>query len=120
MEAEQKEFIEIDYRDIKTEPIKLNQRESTCFIVLSVVVVFIYYIVIHSVHNVYRQAKKQRDIFKQEFNNDIPTITIEQLRSCKGFENVSDEEAIQIINTLQHFTILTYKTFSHEQESKRN
>lgn len=52
---------------------------------------------------------------KSEFTDEVtPKMTFEQLKKCKGFENVSESEAEDIINTLQRFTVITFKNFCHE------
>ncbi|EDP97012.1 hypothetical protein U8527_01685 [Kordia algicida OT-1] len=43
-------------------------------------------------------------------------LTIEKLRSFKGFANVSDAEAKRIIASMKELSILTYNTIiEHEQ-----
>jgi hypothetical protein len=38
-------------------------------------------------------------------------LTVEQLRSFKGYENTSNRDALEIINGLYELTIITYKIF---------
>jgi hypothetical protein len=38
-------------------------------------------------------------------------LTIDELRTFEGLENVSDEEAESIIENIDHFSILTYQLF---------
>lgn len=62
-------------------------------------------------------SKKKNSSGKSIHDLEITTITFKELRSCEGFEDISEREAKLIINTYQLFSVLTYKTFSHEQES---
>lgn len=39
------------------------------------------------------------------------TPAIERLRQCKGFEQVSDEEALQILQTIQSLCQIACKTY---------
>ncbi len=43
-------------------------------------------------------------------------LTIDELRSCKGFENVSDEEANNIVEALEKLSILFYELY-HKQKA---
>lgn len=48
----------------------------------------------------------------EETNGDL---TIEKLRTFKGFENVSDEEGENIIRTIKDYTIVAYHVFEKIQ-----
>ena len=41
-------------------------------------------------------------------------LTEKQVRSFPGFENISDEEVINIINTLHQFSLITYELVTTE------
>ena len=41
-------------------------------------------------------------------------LTEKQVRSVKGFENISDEEVINIIHTLHEFSLITYELIERE------
>lgn len=41
-------------------------------------------------------------------------LSIDELRSFPGFENVGDEEAEQVIKTLENLSILYYELFMKE------
>lgn len=41
-------------------------------------------------------------------------LTEKQVRSVKGFENISDEEVINIIHTLHEFSLITYELLERE------
>ena len=41
-------------------------------------------------------------------------LTEKQVRSFPGFENTSDEEVINIINTLHQFSLITYEVITAE------
>ena len=44
-------------------------------------------------------------------------LSIEKVRSCKSFANISDEEANEIINSLYELSLITYKIFKLEESS---
>lgn len=46
-------------------------------------------------------------------------LTKDLLRTYKGFENVTDEEAEIIISTLRKFSLLTYKCFRYAKETNK-
>lgn len=48
-------------------------------------------------------------IFSISQNLDIQRVGIEEVRKCKGFESVSDDEAEQIIESLYQLSLLTLK-----------
>jgi predicted ATP-grasp superfamily ATP-dependent carboligase len=41
-------------------------------------------------------------------------LTEKEVRSVKGFENISDEEVINIIHTLHEFSLITYELIERE------
>lgn len=45
-------------------------------------------------------------------------LTIEQLRSYKGCEHYTDEEAAEIIDTLEQLSFVFFKLYKKEQEIK--
>lgn len=40
--------------------------------------------------------------------NKEKKLTVEELRSCQGFENFSEEQALEAINTLDKLSIMFY------------
>lgn len=42
-------------------------------------------------------------------------LSIDELRSFPGFENVGDEEAEQVIKTLENLSVLYYELFMKEK-----
>jgi hypothetical protein len=55
--------------------------------------------------------------FTENYENPINQsgkIKIEQLKKCKGFENISDKEAIKLIDTLFQLSLLTYSIYSQK------
>jgi len=53
----------------------------------------------------------QHDEFFYEYSEqlDIPKISIEILKKGKSYENISDEDAETIIESLYQLSIITYK-----------
>lgn len=47
-------------------------------------------------------------------------LTIAELRNCKGFENYSDEQAEETINTLEKLSILLYELYRKEKQKEKN
>lgn len=45
-------------------------------------------------------------------------LTVEELRNCKGFENYTDEEAEEVIQTLERLSILFYELHQKELMKK--
>jgi predicted ATP-grasp superfamily ATP-dependent carboligase len=41
-------------------------------------------------------------------------LTEKEVRSVKGFENISDEEVVNIIHTLHEFSLITYELIERE------
>jgi hypothetical protein len=41
-------------------------------------------------------------------------LTEKEVRSVKGFDNISDEEVINIIHTLHEFSLITYELIERE------
>ena len=51
---------------------------------------------------------------KQKKNDENSCkITIEELKTFEGFENISDEEAIQIIDCLHTVSLIAYSIFTN-------
>lgn len=38
-------------------------------------------------------------------------LTIEELRSCKGLENLSDEQALEAIEALEKFSVIMFELY---------
>lgn len=47
-------------------------------------------------------------------------LSIEELRSFKGCENYTDEEAIEIIDTLEQMTIVLFKLYQKNKKIEDN
>jgi transcription initiation factor TFIIIB Brf1 subunit/transcription initiation factor TFIIB len=47
-------------------------------------------------------------------------LTIAELRNCKGFENYSDEQAEETINTLEKLSMLLYELHMKEKQKEKN
>lgn len=45
----------------------------------------------------------------------VQKLTIDQVRNQSSFSNISDEEALSIIESLYKLSILTYKIFKDEE-----
>jgi hypothetical protein len=45
-------------------------------------------------------------------------LTVEELRSCKGFENISEEEAEEVILLLEKLSILFYELYMKQKMQK--
>jgi hypothetical protein len=53
------------------------------------------------------------DLFFHYTNNLIPKkLNIQQLKDLKGFENISDDDASNIIDELYKLSIITYKIYN--------
>lgn len=46
-------------------------------------------------------------------------LTVEELRSCKGFENISEDEAEEIIQLLEKLSILFYELYMKQKMQKQ-
>lgn len=46
-------------------------------------------------------------------------LSAEKLRTFKGMENLTDEEAESIISTFRKFSLLTFKLFRYVKEANR-
>lgn len=42
-------------------------------------------------------------------------LTIEQIRSCETFKNISEEMALEIIDGLYKLSIITYKIYKEDE-----
>ena len=47
-------------------------------------------------------------------------LTIDELRKCKGFENYSDEQAEETIQTLETLSILFYELHNKERQKEED
>jgi len=61
-------------------------------------------------------AEKQAFEFIEE--NAPKRITVEQLRKYKGFENVSEEEANNIVETLYQLAVIAYYCYMEQENNK--
>lgn len=48
---------------------------------------------------------------------ELRVITIEELRQFDGFENVSDEKATEIIETVKELALITYSITTNNEQS---
>ena len=42
-------------------------------------------------------------------------LTVEQIKSCEDFKNISEEKALEIIDGLYKLSIVTYKIFKNNE-----
>ena len=54
---------------------------------------------------------------KSDVNNESYRLTVEQIRSFPDFENLSDEEIIEIRDSLYEFCLIVYEYISRDQHS---
>jgi hypothetical protein len=47
-------------------------------------------------------------------------LTIAELRNCKGFENISEEEAMETIKSLETISILFYELYMQQKRKEEN
>lgn len=52
------------------------------------------------------------EIFNE--SDEKGSLTVEKLREFEGFENISDKEAGELINTYRQFSLLTYEFFNRQ------
>lgn len=52
---------------------------------------------------------------RNEYIETVQKLTIEQVRNQSSFSNISDEEALSIIESLYKLSIVTYKIFKDEE-----
>lgn len=52
--------------------------------------------------------------------NKEKKLTVEELRNCKGFENFSEEQAIEAINTLDKLSIMFYGLYLKHKQNVKN
>ncbi|MBI4947907.1 MAG: hypothetical protein HY840_16070 [Bacteroidetes bacterium] len=53
-----------------------------------------------------------------EKKKDYEDLTIEKVKSFKGFENISDEEAANIAYSLKQFSLLTYRYYTRQKQKE--
>jgi hypothetical protein len=62
------------------------------------------------------QTSIQDDLFYTYADKITPRkLTIEQLKTLGGFGEISDSDALEIIDELYRLTIITYKIYKKEQ-----
>jgi len=54
-----------------------------------------------------------------QLNPEKKGLTVEKLRTFKGFENVTDEKALEIIDNLKRFAIIACKYYRIYKEQKQ-
>lgn len=52
------------------------------------------------------------------FQNNGKKLSVAQLKKYKGLNDISDEEAEEIIDSLYHFSVLTYKIYMKSEQKK--
>lgn len=55
---------------------------------------------------------KPNDELNETIQNEGKQLTITELRTFKGLENLTDEEAQETINTLVSFSVIIYSIFN--------
>ena len=58
---------------------------------------------------------------KDELNgkkNREPRLTVEELRQYKGFEKISDAEAIDYLKSMEQFCIIAYDIYKHQKQKQ--
>lgn len=67
---------------------------------------------------IYRKKVKKKQ--KRNEDGEIRTrITLEELRSCKGFEGISKQEGEEVIDTLQHMSVLFFELFMQKKSDRK-
>jgi len=62
---------------------------------------------------------KETSYNPEDINDLSPEmLTIEELRSFPGFENISDEEALKTVTSLYQLSQVALQVFTEEQKSK--
>lgn len=51
-------------------------------------------------------------------NDELRVITIEELKQFDGLDHLSDEHALEIINTLKEMTLITHKIVVNYEQPK--
>lgn len=64
--------------------------------------------------------KIQAQVMGKIINLKPQPLTTEKLRTFEGLENLTDEEATKILDTLTRLSILTYKFFNEHKEKNEN
>jgi hypothetical protein len=60
---------------------------------------------------------------KNEINIDPKRkhdITIEEVRSCPMFAHFTDEQAMEVINTLKQFTLIVYDAYQKGKDESKS
>jgi hypothetical protein len=67
-----------------------------------------------------RKAKRKSPVADYPPTNGKRTrITLDELRSCKGFQNIGDEEGEYIIDQLQQMSVIFYGLFMKHKKTKK-
>lgn len=53
-------------------------------------------------------------------NNDLKVVSIEELKQFDGFNNLSDNEALQIINSLKELALITHNIIASNHEQPKS
>lgn len=55
----------------------------------------------------------------QELSNEKEELSIEKLRTFKGFEKVTEEEGNRIIEMIKEFTMIIYECFMNRVKKRK-
>ena len=68
---------------------------------------------------VYRKKVKKKKQRRNEDGEIRTRITLQELRSCKGFEGISEQEGEDVIDTLQHMSVLFFELFMQKKADRK-
>jgi hypothetical protein len=69
---------------------------------------------------IYRKKVKKKNKQRRNEDGEIRTrITLQELRSCKGFEGISEQEGEETIDTLQHMSVLFFELFMQKKANRK-
>ena len=59
------------------------------------------------------------DSLKPKKSQEYRRLTIERVRSEKGLEHLTDEEALDVIDTLEQYAIVMYNLFKRQNDEQQ-
>jgi uncharacterized protein YfbU (UPF0304 family) len=59
------------------------------------------------------------DLLKPKKNQQYRRLTIERVRREKGLEHLTDEEALDVIDTLEQYAIIMYNLFKRQNDEQQ-
>lgn len=68
---------------------------------------------------IYQKKVKKKKQRRNEDGEIRTRITIQELRSCKGFEGISEHEGEEVIDTLQHMSVLFFELFMQKKADRK-